>query len=198
MSAFSALTDQELTVLLKQGDRLAFSEIYSRHWHNLFLHAYKMLDNEDEAKDVIQELFISLWSKAADLRIKTNLKAYLYVSARNRVINHIRKHRISDDFLTMIAGEMEEADDYTVQTIEERDLVALIDQEINLLPPRMKAVFEMSRKEFLSNKEIAARLGTSEETVKKQISNSIRTLKLKLNKHAGTAVILLEILRHRV
>lgn len=197
MSAFSKLTDRELTVLLKQGDRLAFSEIYSRHWHNLFLHTYKMLDNEDEAKDVIQELFISLWSKAADLQIKTNLKAYLYVTARNRVINHIRKYRINDDFLNIIAGEMKEADDNTVQTIEERDLIALIDQEINLLPPRMKAVFEMSRKEFLSNKEIAARLGTSEETVKKQISNSIRTLKLKLNQHAGAAVILLELLKHR-
>lgn len=197
MVAYSAFSDQELSELLRQRDQFAFSEIYRKYWHTLYLHAYKMLQDEDEAKDIIQELFITLWSKAADMEIRTNLKSYLYTMSRNRIINHIRKNRINDDFILMLAEAMPESDNRMVQQIDDRDLIALIEEEINLLPPRMRQVFEMSRKDFLSNKEIAALLGTTEETVKKQISNSLKTIKLKVGKYAGVSVILMELLRHR-
>lgn len=198
MPDYSLLTDLELTELLKMQDELAFAQVYKRYWHPLFLHAYKMLEDEDVAKDIIQELFISFWSKSPALQIKTNLKAYLYVMVRNRIINHIRNNKVNDNFISMLAEAMEEADHRTIQDIDSKDLVLLIDQEINLLPPRMKQVFEMSRKQFMSHKEIAAELGTTEETVKKQISKSIKILKIKLDKYGGISAILLEIIRHRV
>lgn len=197
MVDYSNFSDQELTTLVRERDQLAFTEVYRRYWHPLYLHAYKMLSDEDQAKDVIQDLFIALWSKTSTMHITTSLKSYLYVMARNRVINYIRKNRINDDFIVMLAEAMPEADERLIKQIDDRNLIALIDEEINLLPPRMKQVFEMSRKEFLTNKEIAAILGTKEETVKKQISNSIKTIKIKLDKYAGASVILLEIMRHR-
>lgn len=198
MPDYSLLTDLELTELLKLQDELAFAQVYKRYWHPLFLHAYKMIEDEHIAKDIIQELFISFWSKASELQIKTNLKAYLYVMTRNRIINHIRNNKVNDNFISMLAEAMEEADHRTIQDIDSKDLMLLIDQEINLLPPRMKQVFEMSRKQFMSHKEIAAELGTTEETVKKQISKSIKILKIKLDKYGGISAILLEIIRHRV
>ncbi|WP_316817834.1 RNA polymerase sigma-70 factor [Pedobacter nyackensis] len=197
MVDYSNFSDQELTALLRERDQLAFTEVYRRYWHPLYLHAYKMLSDEDQAKDVIQELFIAFWSKNSTMHISTSLKSYLYVMARNRVINYIRKNRINDDFIVMLAEAMPEADERLIKQIDDRNLIALIDEEINLLPPRMKQVFEMSRKDFLTNKEIAALLGTTEETVKKQISNSIKTIKIKLDKYAGASVILLEIMRYR-
>lgn len=197
MVDYSAFSDLELTALIKEHDQLAFTEVYKRYWHPLYLHAYKMLNDEDQAKDVIQELFITLWSKTPTMQINTSLKSYLYVMARNRVINYIRKNKISDDFIVMLAEAMPEADERLVKQIDDRSLIALIEDEINFLPPRMKQVFEMSRKEFLTNKEIAVILGTTEETVKKQISNSIKTIKVKLDKYAGASVIIMEILRHR-
>jgi len=197
MIDYSGFSDQELTALLKERDQLAFTEIYRRYWHLLYLHAFKMLNDEDQAKDVTQELFIRFWSKAADMHIKISLKSYLYIMARNSVINYIRKNKINDDFMHMLVASMPESDERLIKQIDDRDLISLIDQEINQLPPRMKQVFEMSRKDFLSNKEIAVILGTTEETVKKQIANSLKTIKLKLDKYAGASVLLLEIMRHR-
>jgi RNA polymerase sigma-70 factor (family 1) len=197
MVDYSTISDQELTALLKERDQFAFTEVYRRYWHRLYLHAYKMLNDEDQAKDVIQELFIAVWSKVSTIEINASLKSYLYVMTRNRVINFIRKNKISDDFIVMLAEAMPESDERLVKQIDDRDLIALIDQEINQLPARMKQVFEMSRKDFLTNKEIATILGTTEETVKKQISNSIRTIKVKLDKYAGASVIIMEIIRHR-
>lgn len=193
---YQKISDQELILLLKAQDEGAYTEIYVRHWHSLYLHAYKILEDEDEAKDVIQELFIALWDKSDHLEIKTNLRAYLYVSARHRILNHIRKNKIGTAFIDTIAESLNDVDNSTIESISERELIAIIDEEINLLPPRMKQVFEMSRKEMMSNKEIAARLGTSESTIKKQISNSIKQLRTNLDKYSlSLGIVISEIIR---
>jgi RNA polymerase sigma-70 factor (ECF subfamily) len=196
MKGYNALSDSELAALLQQQDRAAFEEIYRRYWHPLFLHAYHILDDEDEAQDIIQDLFIAFWNKPFADQIHTSLKSYLYVTARNKVLNHIRKNKINANFIQLLGTQLTEKDFKTVEDIELKELTALIDQEIDLLPPRMKQVFEMSRKEFLTHKEIAERLGTSEETVKKQISNSLKLLRVKFDQHLLLAVMLSEAIRH--
>jgi RNA polymerase sigma-70 factor (ECF subfamily) len=181
MRFYNGLSDTELTGLLQQQDRVAFEEIYRRYWHPLYLHAYRLLDDEDEVQDIIQELFITFWSKPPAAVIHTSLKSYLYTASRNKVLNHIRKNRISHDFISLLGRQMTEKDLKTVQDLELKELTALIDNAINELPPRMKEVFELSRKEFLTHKEIAEHLGTSEKTIKKQITDSLKVLRVKLN-----------------
>jgi len=196
MTGYKALSDSELTMLFQQHDRKAFEEIYRRYWHPLFLHAYHILDDEDEAQDIIQDLFISFWNKSFADRIHTSLKSYLYVMVRNKVLNHIRKNKINANFIQLLSTKLTEKDFNTVQYMEQKELAGLIDQEIDLLPPRMKQVFEMSRKEFMTHKEIAERLGTSEETVKKQITNSLKLLRVKFDQHLFLAALLAETIRH--
>jgi len=192
MIDYKALSDSELTVLFQQQDREAFEEIYHRYWHPLFLHAYHILDDEDEAQDIIQDLFIAFWNKSFADRVHTSLKSYLYVMTRNKVLNHIRKNKINANFIQFLSTKLTEKDFNTVQDIELKELTVLIDREIDQLPPRMKQVFEMSRKEFLTHKEIAERLGTSEETVKKQITNSLKLLRVKFDQHLFLAALLVE------
>jgi hypothetical protein len=61
MAAYGTYTDQELTALLKGGDERAYTEIYTRYWPLLFRHSLKMLHDEDQAMDVVQDIFTSLW-----------------------------------------------------------------------------------------------------------------------------------------
>jgi len=194
MPHFETLSDLELVTLLKDGDKAAFTEIYRRHWHLLYLHTRKLLTDKDEAKDLVQDVFYSLWTKAAELDIRTNVKGFLYVTARNRVLNAIRNKK-GNTFIELIAEEITAMDHTTVQAIDERELAALIDAEIDQLPPKMKLVFELSRKEFLTHKEIAERLDMNEEAVKKQISRSIKILRLKLGHYAGFSIALLTFIR---
>lgn len=194
MSTLQTLSDLELVALLKEADTGAFTEIYRRHWHLLYLHTHKLLDNKDEAKDLVQDVFFSLWTKANELDVRTNVKGYLYVTARNKVLNAIRDKKGST-FIELIAEEITAMDHTTVQAIDERELAALINAEIEQLPPKMKLVFELSRKEFLTHKEIAERLDMNEEAVKKQISRSLKTIRLKLGHYAGFSIALLTMLR---
>lgn len=195
MANYSTYTEQELILLLKERDKLAFTEIYNRHWHVLYFHTFKVLGNTAEAKDLLQDFFFAFWEKSADLDIKTNLKGYMYAAVRNRIISLIRKQKVNPDFVDLIISEIDEADNATVERIDEKELVRLIDAEIERLPKKMKKVFEMSRKEFLSHKEIADQLGMSEDAVRKQVHRSIRILKLKLGNYAGVSIALLSILK---
>ncbi len=198
MTNYSEFTETELILLLKERDRLAFTEIYQRHWHMLYLHSYKVLGNEDEAKDLVQDTFFAFWERSAILEIKTNLKGYLYTSVRNRIFSLIRKRKVNPDFVSLIVEEMEGLDNATAEHIDERELIRLIDCEIEQLPPKMKQVFELSRKEFLTNKEIALRLNMTEEAVKKQVHRSIRILKMKLGPYAGVSLALLSAIHQKL
>lgn len=197
MPEYRQLDDAYLTNLLLQKDHEAFSEIYRRYWHVLFLHAHKMIRDEDEAKDIVQDIFIGLWNCSSSIHVTSNLKGYLYVTVRNRILNRIRQTKSSDDFVGLLAKEINGVDESTTDLINERELQEIIDNEVNRLPPRMKQVFQLSREEFLTHKQIAQRLGTSEETVKKQISGSLKILRGKLDKFGGLSILLVEFLRHK-
>jgi len=195
MSAYNAYTDQELVALLKQDDQLAFTVIYERHWRLIYAHVYKMLKDEDEAKDVVQDLFSSIWINTASLPEQGSLTAYLYTASRNKVLNLIRHNKYRNDYLSSLADFEQEMSNATIEQLDEQDLLAAINLEIEKLPPRMREVFEMSRKQHMSNKEIAARLGTSEETVKKQVHNSLKAIRGGLKGSAGAAFMMLMYLR---
>jgi len=196
MVAYSAYTDQELVVLLKQGDRVAFTVLYERYWRMIYAHVFNMLRDEDEAKDILQDLFSSLWSRADLLpEQEQGLSAYLYRAAKNRVLNQIRRSKYRDDYLSSLAAFADDMSNVTIEELEEKDLIEALEREIEKLPPRMKQVFEMSRKQHLSNKEIAERLGVSDETVKKQIHNSLKVIKAGLKHSAGAGLALLMIMR---
>ena len=197
MTTYFSYTDQELIVLLRQRDELAFAEVYNRHWDMLFQHSRKVLGNVDESKDLVQDLFVAFWAKAENLDIKTNLKGYLYKAARNRILNQIRNNKVNHDFIDIIAAQMDLYENTTLEAINERELMVLIDREIALLPPKMKRAFEMSRKDFLSNKEIAAELGISEDAVKQQISRSMKILRLKLGRYSGLSIVLISLMHQR-
>lgn len=184
------LTDLELTDLIKSGDQRAFTIIYDRYWRLLYGHIFKMLRDEEDSKDILQEVFSNLWLNSEKIPVITNLAGYLYTATRNRVLNAIRKNKYQSDYLESLARYHTEASDETIQNIECRDLTIIIDKEIASLPPRMRQVFDLSRKENLSNKEIGKLLGISEETVKKQIQNSLRTIRFNLKRISATMLML--------
>lgn len=181
MRAYSSYTDAALIARLRSCDQVAYAEIYKRYWAVLFRHARKMLQNEEEARDVIQDVFAALWTKAPELVIKTSLPAYLYSAVRNKILNLIDHNRVKTDYLESLDKFMDQGARVTDQMVRERELAAIIEQEVAMLPARMREVFELSRKDGLSYKEIAAKLDIADNTVKKQVHKAISILRLKLS-----------------
>lgn len=181
MGSYHRSSDLELAALIADGDDQAFAEIYRRYNGVLFLHAYRMLGDQEEAKDILQELFTSLWFNRKELRLHTSLSAYLYKALRNRVLDAIAHKKVEQKYIDSLAAFIEKGEWLTDQQVREKELTVLIEREVSLLPPKMREVFEMSRNTDLSYKEIAEELHISDKTVKKQVSNALHILREKLD-----------------
>lgn len=189
--SYTQLEDTELTDLIRNGDEGAFAEIYQRHWMVMYNHALKMLNNEEDARDVIQDLFATVWTKAKHIQSNTNLPGYLFVTLRNKIIDLIHHRKTEAKYLDSLAAFAVAHTNETLAEITEKELLQALDREIENLPPKMKVIFEMRVKEHKSYKEIAELLDISDKTVKKQVSNAIKIIKPRLHSFAGWTIILL-------
>ena len=195
MSAYNNYTDQELITFLKRGDAAAYTEIYNRYAVPVFYQVNQMLRDRESSKDVVQELFITLWRKADSIRDEANLAGYLYIAARNRVFKQIQKGKVRNDYVSAIAKYANEVNMASQPLIDERELSRIIAREIDLLPEKMKQVFEMSRKQNMTHIQIAEELGISDKTVKKQINKALNTLRLKVGPYAPAGLIVMSLLK---
>lgn len=173
-------TDQDLISALQTGDHDAFRAIYERYWAVLYLHAYKMLRDEDAATDVVQDVFEDLWCKYDTLQIRLSLKAYLYQAVRFRTLDALRKHTQHDKFLSSLTDFANRGYNSTDEEYRLKELVERIESEIQLLPPRMRKIFELSRWDGKSHKLIAEELEITDHTVKKTLNRVLHILRSKI------------------
>ena len=90
MPAYSDFSDSELTVLLKQGDRLAFTEIYNRYWDKLLAIGYNHARNKEIAEEIVQDVLMSLWSRRNSVEVD-RLAAYLATAVKFAVFKVLAK-----------------------------------------------------------------------------------------------------------
>ena len=181
MNTYKLYEDSELTVLLKNNDQEAFTEIYNRYWQRLFLHAHKMLRDEEQAMDLVQDIYTSLWNKSAEIQINTCIKTYLYTALRNRTLNYINRGKLKDRYLNSLASYLEKGELQTEDQVNFRDFAQRIDREVENFSPQMKTIFNLSRNQGLSNKEIATELEITDHTVKKTINRALKRLKTQVS-----------------
>ena len=180
MPDYSKHTDKDLTSLLKAGDQSAFAEIYNRYKFILHNHAWNKLKNREEARDLIQEVFSTIWDKRQTLQIGQNLSGYLYSCVHNQFLNKVVHQSVKNKYIDSIRDYSQTGTIYTDHRVRENMLKAIIDKEIDELPSRMKQVFILSRRQHMSHKEIAELMGTTEQTVKKQMVYALKILRKKL------------------
>lgn len=191
MIDYHSLSDSRLMALLKSDDHVAFTQIFDRYNKLLYSHAYNKLRNEDESRDVVQEVFIRTWEKRSAIH-DNNLAGLLFTMLRNKIINLISHQKVVNDYTSSLKDYELNRSVSSDHLVREKLFAALIEDEIAALPPRMKEIFLLSRREHLSNKEIAAKLDLSEHTVADQIKKALRILRPKI----GLILVLASILSH--
>lgn len=180
MSTYYAFTDQELAARLRQGDQHALTEIHRRYYAVLYTHVYKRFPYREEVLDLLQELFTYLWDHREQLLFTTGLAGYLYTSIRNRVLNLHRNQKVRGKYAASLQVFAEEGELITDNLVREKELLQMVEREIAALPQQMRVIFELSRKQELSHIEIAEKLNISPLTVRTQVRNALRILRIKL------------------
>lgn len=175
MSIDSNTSDQELFAELRKGNRLAFRALFDRYYQRLLSIAMSILRDGHLAKDVVQEVFLTIWRKHETLEPPRMPEAYLKRSVVNRCYNQIRMQRPQEDVSTQFQLSSKEAG--AQDRLEADDLQQVIDAALADLPERCRLVFVMKRMEGRSLKEIAETLDISPKTVENQMTKALRVLK---------------------
>jgi len=179
MTKYKHLDDVELVTLLRDGDKIAYTEIYKRYFNVLFVHAYKKLNDDEETRDLIQELFTNLWIRREVFVLNSSLVAYLFTGVRNRVLDHHAHKNVKSRYISSLQQFIDVETVETDHRVREKELLNSIEKEIQALPRKMREVFELSRRSHFTHKEISEQLQISEQTVAKQVSNALRTLRCR-------------------
>lgn len=181
MAGLERFSDIELLRSLTRDDHAAYNELFNRYFSLIYAHAFNKLQDEDQAKDVVQEVFATLWFNREKAVAIEDLAGYLFTATRNRIFDIYAHQQVRQKHVDSINEYVNHT--FFIPTdhlIRERDLQAYIDKQIAELPTKMRLIFELSRKEQLSYKEIAERLSTTENNVSKQVNNALRILRTKL------------------
>lgn len=186
-----AHTDEQLLQLMANDNREAFTELYNRYWEKTFAVAYHRLDDEHEAEEVVQEVFLSIWQRRASLKLTHTMATYLSVAVKYRVINHLDRQYRKQQHLDELTFTSTETEDSTIQWLEEKELRKWLDHSISQLPEKCRIVFLLSRDENKTYAEIAAELGISQKTVEAHMSKALSTLRQSLGVSLPVLILLL-------
>jgi RNA polymerase sigma-70 factor (ECF subfamily) len=183
----------DLVRSIKNGDAQSLELIFRRLYPRLCAYAQKFLQNVNDAEEVVQEIFYTVWKNRERLDEHLSFKAYLFTAVKNRCLNlleanrtHSRQAELLWFLYTRDTGTEANAYHALLARDLERDLNAALEQ----LPKECKKVFELSRFEGLKYQEIAQRLNISIKTVETQMSRALSRLRLELREHMTVLILL--------
>jgi RNA polymerase sigma-70 factor (family 1) len=165
---------------LKNSDVFSFNEVYRKYNRKIYAFSLSFLRNKSDAEGVVQNVFLNLWRKRADLNDQYNLDSYLYKITINTIRKHFRKLSRERKALKDYGQMTEMHDEPTIKEIEYNDMLELAEISISKLPVKQKTVYELNMLEGLSYVEIAEKLGISRRTVENHLHRAKAHLKKEL------------------
>ncbi len=173
-------SDEQLVDRIKAGEDRAFLEVYKRYRGILYLFACRIAADEDQAEDLVQEVFLSLWNHRFSFQLRGSLSSYLYSAVRYRFFDWVDKQRVRRDYAHGFGKWLDLDPTPTDSKVLAAELETLVEEALTQLPATMRRIFELSHKDQLSNQEIAELTGLSEKTVRNNLSRALKSLRHRL------------------
>lgn len=182
----------EIAILkrLRADDRSALRQMFDDHYEMVCRSIYRFVPDTSTAEDLAQDVFLRFWEKRHSIHISTSLPAYLRRMGINEGLGYIRRNKRWEPEAFepgTVPGLDDSAEDHYLQTELQENVTAAI----NGLPPKCRLVFQLSRYEELTYKEIADQLEISVKTVENQMGKALRVLREKLQGYLQLVALIL-------
>lgn len=179
------LNERELLQLVAEGDELAYKKIFTHYWNSIFSAALVFTKSREIAQDLTQDIFARIWIKKEKLTEVENFEGFLFITGRNMIFDRLRKKVFTVENENYLTEYFEEegllAPHYGVEL---KEMEEIIHRGINILPERQRKAFYLSRFQGLRHKEIALKMGISQESVKSHIVRAVGKLRQYLAEHS--------------
>jgi RNA polymerase sigma-70 factor (ECF subfamily) len=175
-----AIPDEQIALLLTKRDEAAFEQVFKTHYRNLHAYALTMLKDNDEAEEMVQQVFYKLWERSDHLSFSGSIAAYLYRAVHNETLNFIKHQNVRADYRLHVAHSMKNKSEQVHGKWSQKELENKFREALNDLPEQCRTVFQLSRFEDLKYKEIAEKLNISVKTVENHMGKALKLLRTKL------------------
>lgn len=175
---------------LRDGNDDAFKFLINTYNHKLNVYAFNLIHDKDLAEDIVQNVFLKIWKKRNNLKTEVSIKNLLYKSIYNEFIDQYRKNKktvsLEKKYLEALSSVIEQENEQSLE-----HLFKMVKKEIENLPPKCKQTFLLSKKEGLTNMEIADYLNVSLKSVEKHITKAFAILREKIGETNAHILFLL-------
>jgi RNA polymerase sigma-70 factor, ECF subfamily len=186
----SIKSNTELVKLLKKGDMAAFDSIYNKYCHKLYEFVFMYLKQEEDAEEIVQEVFIKIWESRSKIDIYSSFESFLFIIAYNETMSLLRK-RVSEIKSREYLKSLQQIDtaDQIIDEIQYKELNHRVQLLLEQLTPRQKEIYLLSREEGLTHEEIAQKLNISKSTVNNHLVNIIKYLRSHIDNSLAVNIL---------
>jgi len=173
LSGLKKIIDSDLTYLVKMGNKEAFRVLFERYAPKIYNFALSYLRNEQEAEEMVQDVFLKIWEKRENLDKSKNIKSFIFKIAVNSIYDLIRRKNIEGAFRDFIRDNHEEGLESTWHTVIFEEMLANINELVKEMPAQQQRIFRLSRIDGMPNDIIAEKLNLSKRTVENQLYRAL-------------------------
>ena len=183
----------------KQSENIDFEKVYVAHFSKMKRFAKEYVLSEDEAENIVQDVFLELWEKRAVLSMPVNLMAFLFTATKNRCIDHLRHrtlvretaNKLLEEQQLILKMKFDSLEAFNQDFLTENDIEDILNKAIDVLPEKCRQIFIKSRIEGKKQKEIAAELDISVNTVETQMGIAYKKLREELKEYLPLLIFLI-------
>lgn len=180
MSKYSSYDDESLMSELRAGDILAFDEIYRKYSKPLYKFSFSIVKSHEEAENIIQDAFLTLWLNRDKIEKCASLKYYIFTVTYNSAIAVIRKRAKESDYVEYVKSIQNPQHDEEELKYEYEELEKKLNEIIKILPERQREIYTLHKIQGLKYSEIAQKLNISTNTIETHMSRALKTIREKL------------------
>ena len=195
MPDVSQYNEKELMTLVSRGDELAFASLFEHYRNRIYGIAFKLTHSTTIAEEIVQDVFLKIWLKRADLMEIQNFSAYLFIVTRNDVYKVLKQ--IARDFKTTLLTDENQSlanNASTADLLVEKEYSLLLKKAIDRLPNQQKQVYTLIKEQGLKREEVAGLLHLQPETIKFHLAQAMKNIRAfcmpHLNLYIGFAISL--------
>jgi RNA polymerase sigma-70 factor (ECF subfamily) len=170
-------TDKELLAAAREGSEEAFRQLFDKYWNDLYRLASRRVSLSEDARDILQEVFLSFWNNLDHIEVEESIGAYLYTSLRNKIFNHYGKQASHLKMLMSRPFNPVLSENTIWNSLQTKELQAVIRTEISRMPPKMREIYLLSKEEQLTIAQISQLLLIAPQTVKNQLHRALERIR---------------------
>jgi RNA polymerase sigma-70 factor (ECF subfamily) len=188
------MTDEDIMQRIMDKDPTVYNELYDKLYRKLFLFAKSLIDDTEEARDIVTESFIKLWAQHNHFANMVHLQVYFYTVIKNACIDHLRKNKLRNKIEHQLLRSGKISENAIERKYQEAELVQILYERINQLPDRMQQVFKLTYLDGYSRTEVAQMLNLSENTIRNTNAAAMKAIRLTLGVEQMVVLIFLTML----